>query len=84
MNKQEVKDFITKSYKRTERVEVIRADEDTITIVDKDGFNVPYKFVAKKLIKKFDVDCVHIKVGCGEGNGWVFYRSVLYTENYKR
>lgn len=76
MDKKEVKEFITKSYKRTERVEVIRADEEMITIVDKDGFNVPYKFVAKKLIKKFGVDCVHIKVGSSEGNGWVFYRSL--------
>lgn len=79
MQRVDVRKFLTKSYKRLEyaRYLISEVSADKITIIDNGNLGaVPYRFIAKKLIKKFNFDIVHIKVG-PDGNGWMFTKSSL-------
>ena len=78
MDKFEIRNFLNKSYKTIGNKFLIEyADEDRITIVDIAGFHVPYRYIAKKLINKFNTEMVIIKVGSINGNGWLFTKSSL-------
>ena len=77
MDKSAIRDFLNKSYKNLANKFVIaNLDEDSITIWDF-AMNVPYKWIAKKLIKEYGFEMVHIKVGGEHGNGWLFTKSSL-------
>lgn len=79
MQRVDVRKFLTKSYKRLEcaRYLIYEVSADKITIIDVDRFYVPYKWVAKKLIKKYNVEMVVFRVGSVNGNGWMFTKSSL-------
>lgn len=77
MDKKEIRDFLNKSYKSWKNRFVIDdVSDDSITIWDF-GARVPYRFIAKKLIKKYDLEFVHIKLGGMCGNGWIFTKNSL-------
>ena len=77
MDKLEIRNFINESYKRAgNKFAIASLTEDSITIIDY-AMQVAYKFLAKKLIKKYGFEMVHIKIGSENGNGWLFTKSSL-------
>ena len=73
-----VRDLLNASYKRLQNKFVVaNIEDDTITIWDY-ACNVPYRFMAKKLIKEFGFEIVLIKVGGMDGNGWIFTKNSLH------
>ena len=77
MDKIEIRKFINESYKRAgDKFIISSLTEDSITIIDCD-MRVAYSFLAKKLIKKYGFEMVHIKIGSESGNGWLFTKTSL-------
>lgn len=72
-----VRNYLNKSYKRLENKFVISSiSNDGIMVTDLSYSNVPYKYIAKKLILKYNFDKVIIECGFG-GNGWLFTKNTL-------
>ena len=77
MDKLEIRNFINQSYKGAKNMFLISSlGNDSITIIDY-NMRVSYKFLAKKLINKYSVEMVHIKVGSEYGNGCFFTKASL-------
>ena len=77
MDKLEIYNFINQSYKGAKNMFLISSlGNDSITIIDY-NMRVSYKFLAKKLINKYDFEMVHIKVGSEYGNGCLFTKASL-------